>query len=129
VKDEIKEAGIPILLGPIMSSRSKVELRDMTFNSYRVALEEGILFGCMSDHPVFPSEVLRLQAGMACNYGADEAGMLKSLTIMPAKILGIDDEYGSIEEGKKANLCLWNGHPFDARSKTIWNSVDGFLEV
>jgi len=128
VKDEVKEAGVPILLGPIMSSRSKVELRDMTFNSYRIALEEGILFGCMSDHPVFPSEVLRLQAGMACNYGADENGMLKSLTIMPAKILNIDNEYGSIEKGKNANLCIWNGHPFDARSKTIWNSVDGFLE-
>jgi imidazolonepropionase-like amidohydrolase len=128
VKDQIKEAGVPILLGPIMSSRSKVELKDMTYKSYKVALDEGILFGCMSDHPVFPSEVLRLQAGMACNYGADEEGMLKSLTIMPAKILGLDGEYGSLEVGKKATMCIWDGHPFDARSKTIWNSVDGFID-
>ncbi len=128
VKDQVKEAQVPILLGPILSSRSKVELKDMTYKSYKVALEAGVLFGCMSDHPVFPAEVLRLQAGMACNYGADEMGMLKSLTIMPAKILGIDDEYGSIEEGKKATLCIWNAHPFDARSKSIWNSVDGFLK-
>ncbi len=128
VKDQVKEAGVPILLGPIMASRSKVELKDMTFNSYRVALEEGITFGCMSDHPVFPAEVLRLQAGMAVNYGADENGMLKALTIMPARILGMEKDYGSIEEGKKASLCIWKGHPFDARSRTIWNSVDGFLD-
>jgi imidazolonepropionase-like amidohydrolase len=65
---------------------------------------------------------------MACNYGADEEGMLKSLTIMPAKILGLDGEYGSLEVGKKATMCIWDGHPFDARSKTIWNSVDGFID-
>jgi len=128
VKDEIKAAGVPILLGPIMSSRSKVELKDMSFKAYKVACEEDILFGCMSDHPVFPSEVLRLQAGMAVNYGADENKMLESLTIMPAKILGIDSEYGSIEEGKKATLCIWNGHPFDSRSHVVWNSVDGFIK-
>jgi len=129
VKDEIKENKVPIILGPVLSCRSKVELKDMTYLSFKTAVDEGILFASMSDHPVFPSQVLHLQAGVAVSYGASETGMLKSLTINPAKILKIDDKYGSIEEGKEAMLCLWNGHPFDSRSRVIWNTVDGYTNL
>jgi len=128
VKDEVKSAGVPILMGPIMGTRPKTELGDMTYLAYKTACEEDMLFACISDHPIIPAESLRLQAGMAVNYGADESRMLESLTIMPAKILGINSEYGSIEEGKKDLLCLWNGHPFDSRSRVVWNSVDGFMK-
>ena len=127
VKNEIKSSDIPVMLGPVMSSRSKVELMDMTYLSYKTAIENNILFSCISDHPVFPAETLRFQAGMAINHGADEKEMLKSLTINPAQILNISHEYGSIEIGKKDYLCLWNGNPFDSRSKVIWNNVDGYI--
>ncbi len=127
VKDEVKAAGVAILLGPIMGTRPKTELGDMSYLAYKTACDENLLFACISDHPIIPAHLLRLQAGMAVNYGACEKKMLESLTIMPAKILGIDSEYGSIEEGKRDLLCIWNGHPFDARSKVIWNSVDGYM--
>ena len=127
VQDEVKKSNVPVMLGPVMSSRSKVELMDMTYLSYKTAIDREIPFSCISDHPVFPVETLRFQAGMAINYGADEREMLKSLTIYPARILNISDEYGSIEIGKKDNLCLWNGSPFDSRSKVVWNNIDGFL--
>jgi imidazolonepropionase-like amidohydrolase len=127
VQDEVKKSNVPVMLGPVMSNRSKVELMDMTYLSYKTAIDREIPFSCISDHPVFPVETLRLQAGMAINYGADEREMLKSLTIYPARILNISEEYGSIEIGKKDNLCLWNGSPFDSRSKVVWNNIDGFI--
>jgi imidazolonepropionase-like amidohydrolase len=129
IREEIKAAGVPVILGPFMSTRVKVELRDLTYKTYKAALEDGVLMACMSDHPVFPSQVLRLQAGMAVAYGASEEGMLRSLTIMPAQILKIDEEYGSIEKGKRACLCIWNGHPFDSRSHVVWNDQEGWTTL
>ena len=129
VREEIKKSGVPVILGPYMCSRSKVELKDMTYKTYKGALEDGTLFACISDHPVFPSQVLRLQAGMAVAYGADEAGMFRALTIMPAQILGIEKDFGSIEKGKQSSLCIWDGHPFDSRSRVIWNDQDGWTTL
>jgi len=110
----------------LVGFRSKVELRDATLAAFGVAEREEILFASMSDHPVIPAETLRLQAGMAVQYGASEEAMLKSMTIYPAKILDLDQEYGSIEVGKKASLCIWDGHPFHSNRRVVWNSVDGW---
>lgn len=126
VRAEVKQAGVPIILGPFVGFRSKVELKDSTLAAYSIAEQQEILFANMSDHPVIPAETLRLQAGMAVQYGASEEAMLKSMTIYPAKILGLDQAYGSIEVGKKASLCIWDGHPFHADRRVIWNSVDGW---
>jgi len=127
VADELKQNEIPVFLGPYMGSRPKVELREMTYRTYGAAEKAGILFGCMSDHPVFPAEVLRIQAGLGVQYGASEKAMLESLTINPAKILQLEESYGTLEEGKVPMMCLWDGHPFDARSRVVWNNVDGWL--
>ncbi len=126
VHEEVKKAGVPIVIGPLVGFRSKVELRDATLAAYSVAEREEILFASMSDHPVIPAETLRLQAGMAVQYGASEEAMLKSMTIYAAKILDLDQEYGSIEVGKKSSMCIWDGHPFHSNRRVIWNSVDGW---
>jgi imidazolonepropionase-like amidohydrolase len=55
-------------------------------------------------------------------HGVDRATALRSLTIEPAKILGLDAEIGSIEPGKVANLQILTGDPFEA---TTW--VDSVL--
>ena len=44
---------------------------------------------------------------------------LKALTIDAAKILRIDDQYGSIEQGKVADLVLYNGDPFEYTSNIV----------
>ena len=46
---------------------------------------------------------LPLEAGFAVRGGADEATALAALTIVPARILGLDGRIGSIEEGKDAD--------------------------
>ncbi|MBD0372748.1 MAG: amidohydrolase family protein [Pyrinomonadaceae bacterium] len=69
---------------------------------------------------------LNIEAAKAMKYGdlsEDEA--LKLITLNPAWQLGIDSRVGSIDVGKDADLCLWNGHPFSVYSRVEMTFIDG----
>ena len=53
---------------------------------------------------------------MAGAYGLGKDEALKSVTLYPAQILGIDDKLGSIDVGKMANLVVTDGDMLDART-------------
>jgi imidazolonepropionase-like amidohydrolase len=57
----------------------------------------------------------------------DEMEALKAITIYPAQITGLDDRVGSLEEGKDADVVIFDGHPLDVRSRTQWVFIDGNL--
>ena len=39
------------------------------------------------------------------------------VTLHPARLLGIADEVGTLEQGKRADLVIWNGTPFSSLSQ------------
>ncbi len=116
IADFIKAKGVPVVIGPIFGFRTKLEVKDMSYESPRILSEKGILTAMMCDHPVVHHEHANVQLGTALRYGAKEEDLLKMVTISPAKILGLEDRLGSIEEGKDADIAIWSGHPFDLRS-------------
>ena len=52
---------------------------------------------------------------------------LRALTIDAARILGVDDRLGSIEEGKVANLIITTGNPVEYTSQVETMFVRGEL--
>ncbi len=51
---------------------------------------------------------------------------LSLITLNPAKILGIDDRYGSLEKGKSATLFISDGNPLDMRTNNLTRAfIDG----
>ena len=52
---------------------------------------------------------------------------LKAITINPARWAGLEDRIGSIEEGKDADLVLFDGDPFDVFTKVQMVFIDGEL--
>ncbi|HBG01820.1 MAG TPA: amidohydrolase [Firmicutes bacterium] len=114
---ELKEAGVWALVGPTMTNRSKVELQELSFNTLKVLWEAGIPVTITMDHPVIPVGYLPTAAGYAVKAGLPREEALKAITINPARVLGIDDRYGSLEVGKMADLVLWNGDPLEIQSE------------
>ncbi len=81
--------------------------------------------GVNTDAPVIPQEELTYQAAMACWYGWEPYAALRGNTCIAAEALGVDDQMGSIEPGKDANLGVWTGDPIDPRSACVLTFVYG----
>ena len=63
------------------------------------------------------------QIRTAVNRGLDAKIALKSLTLNPAKLLGVEEKLGSLTQGKIANLFVANGDVFkqnDSKIETTW---------
>ncbi len=117
ITKELKEAGVWALVGPTISNRSKVELQELSFNTLEVLWEAGIPVTITMDHPVVPVGYLPTAAGYAVKAGLPYEEALKAITLNPAKVLGIDDRYGSLEVGKMADVVLWSGDPLEIQSE------------
>lgn len=125
IADELKEEGYPLIVGPSLSERSKVELRELTFETAGILSKKGIDIAIMTDHGVIPIQYLPLCAALAVKHGMDEMEALKAITINPAKILKIDDRVGSLEVGKDADIVVLDKFPLDVMAKTQYVLIDG----
>ena len=123
--DQLAERGVPILIGPLLTSRSKVELRNRSLANPGRLAAAGVEVGIITDHPVVPVHLLHVSAALAVREGLDPAAALRAVTIVPARVLGLDDRLGSLEPGKDATLCVWSGDPLDARSRVETAWIDG----
>ncbi len=118
IRDVIAKKKVPIISGPLLDVSPKVETRSSSFETPALLVKAGVLTALMTDHPVMPIQYLPLEAGLvAYQGGAGEEEALRMITINPARILGINKEYGSIEEGKVGSLSIWDRHPFSSTAK------------
>lgn len=125
IVDYLKEEGYPCIVGPSLSERSKVELKNLTFKTPGILSKAGILVAIMTDHPVIPLQYITLCASLAVREGMDEMEALKAITINPAKIVGIDDRVGSLEPGKDADIAIFDGNPLDIRNRCYATIING----
>lgn len=119
IADRIAAAGVPVLYGPLIVSRSKVEVRHRTTRAPGILARAGVKVSIITDHPVVPIDFLVHQAALAVKDGMDPAEALRAITINPAEVLGLGDRLGSLEVGKDADLVLWDGDPLDLRHRTL----------
>ncbi len=125
LKEALSEDCEGIIVGPLLTDRSKIELKNLSFKAPKVLEQAGIEYAMMTDHPVTPEQYLPICTAVAVREGASEEGALKAITINAAKITGIADRVGSIEVGKDADIAVFSGHPFDFRSRCVLTLVNG----
>ena len=105
----------------------KVEAYDAIPHNAALMADRGVLVSINSDSG---EEIRHLnqEAAKAMKWGGlDEEAALRLVTLNPAIQLGIDDRVGSIDEGKDADLTVWEGHPLTMFGKPVQTWVDGKL--
>ncbi|UCF09970.1 MAG: amidohydrolase [Candidatus Bipolaricaulota bacterium] len=112
VADILAERGTPCIVGPILFSRMKVELRDMTPRNPGLLSRAGVTVAIQTDG-MSSVRYLAIDAALAVQQGLDEDEALRAVTLTPAEILRVSDRVGSLEEGKDADLVIASSHPFD----------------
>ncbi len=111
--DEIREAGVPVLLHATMS-----RVRNGSYETAAKLADAGIPFALQTGFEGYvpKTRVLLWEAAIAAANGLGRERALEAITLSAARILGIDDRVGSIEVGKDADLALFDGDPFEYTS-------------
>jgi len=125
IADVLAEKGIPVIFGPLLTSRSKVELRDRAIGNLALIAAAGVKVAITTDHPVVPIDQLRLQAILAVREGLPASTALEALTANPADILRLWDRVGAIEPGRDGDLVVWSGDPLAVDSRVQRVFIEG----
>jgi len=72
ILDFLIEENAKVILGPLLSERSKIELKNLTFKAPGIFAKAGMKFALMTDHPVIPVHYLPVCAAIAVREGLDE---------------------------------------------------------
>lgn len=125
IADLLAAKEIPVIVGPLIVGRSKVEVRRRAFRNVGIMARAGVDIALTTDHPVVPIDFLVHQATFAVKEGLDTETALRSITVNPARMMGLADRVGALKPGLDADIVLWSGDPLDVMSRAVRVFVNG----
>jgi len=114
VAESLKD--VPVILGPLNVAGKSYQTYDLTFKSVQILNELGFKLSMMTDAPVIPLNYGVIQMWLIDKLRMDRKDILDMFTINPAKVLGLEDEIGSLEKGKYADFAVADGDIFDVNT-------------
>ncbi|MCZ6704969.1 MAG: amidohydrolase family protein [Bacteroidetes bacterium] len=126
VADKLAEAGIACIVGPMFSMPTRETDRyDRAYANAGLLNDAGVKVALRTGDAANVRN-LPFNAGFAAAYGLGKEEALRAVTLTPAEIFGVADDYGSIEVGKKANFLISDGDPFETATQIVGLFIDGF---
>ncbi|UZD23728.1 amidohydrolase family protein [Algoriphagus halophytocola] len=126
VAEEIAEAGIPVVTGPIQALPTRESDRyDAAYANAGKMAKAGVKVAIRTNGQENVRN-LPFFAAFAAAYGMGKEEAWKAVTINSAEIFGLGDQYGSIEAGKVANLIVADGDPFETKTNIHHVFIDGY---
>jgi imidazolonepropionase-like amidohydrolase len=113
--DKIAATGFPVIVGPIYDNPKESERYDAVFRLPSEMVQHGIKIAFAS-YEAHQARNLPYAAGYAVAFGLPYEDALKALTINPAQMWGVDQQLGSLDVGKIANVVVANGDPLDVKT-------------
>lgn len=126
VADSLAQANIPVITGPILNRPSRAsDSYDIAYKNAGIMQQAGVKVAIRTDEAENVRN-LPFNAGFAAAYGMGVQEALKAVTIVPAEIFGVDDQLGSLEKGKVANIIVCDGDIFETKTTIEHLFIDGW---
>jgi imidazolonepropionase-like amidohydrolase len=130
VVEELKKAKIPVLLsGSLVLPNAEHDPYDALYSNAAKLHAAGVTVAFHSQSAGAGSATamrnLPYEAASAVAFGLPEEAALGAVTLIPAKILGVGDQLGSIEPGKRANLVITAGHLLQPTTQVVGLFING----
>jgi len=125
IADELAKRDVVVVVGPQMIT---FDDKGHLINLADYLNKHGVEVNIMTDADVVQQEFLRFQAAIAVKYGMNPLEALKAITINPARLIGKEDQIGSLEVGKDADIVIFDGDPFSLQTTVIKVFING-IEV
>ncbi len=127
VKDLLRSKGVPVILRPMLTlPPDEDDPYDRLLSQPAELAAAGVRFAIASFDNSFARR-LGQNAANAVAHGLPHEEALKAVTIYPARILGLDDQIGTIEQGKLANIIVTNGDPLELTTDVKYLFIRGQL--
>ena len=124
--DRIKAAGVPVIIHPTMM-RAFGQAENLSFETASKLVAAGIPVSLQAGYEGYvpKTRVVLLEAALLAANGLSFTQALETITIAPARLLGLADRLGSLETGKDADLALYDGDPFEYTSHCTATIING----
>jgi imidazolonepropionase-like amidohydrolase len=125
--DTLAAAKVPVIVHPTMQRAGTMETYNTHLCNAALLAEHKIPLALGTGYEAYvpKTRVVRYEAAMAMVNGLGFDRALDAVTLDAARILGIDDRYGSLEVGKVADLVLYDGDPFEHTTHVTHTLMDG----
>ncbi len=121
----ILQSGVSVAFGPFLSSRPKLELAFLEPCNGVELYRKGVPMAIITDHPVVPIGFIMAQAGRLVRDGLSSQEVLGMLTRDAATHLGLQNETGTLTDGKRADVVLWDGDPLAYTTSVVATIIEG----
>ncbi|MBO4452303.1 MAG: amidohydrolase family protein, partial [Clostridia bacterium] len=126
IADRLAARGIDVFVGPIISDRSKPELRSKSDSTAAELNAAGVRVSITTDHNVVPIQHLLTSAQIAIRAGLPKSEAFRAVTVNPAAALGLSDRIGRIAVGLDADFSVFAEDPFESiAAKPVMVFVNG----
>jgi imidazolonepropionase-like amidohydrolase len=115
VADQLAEAGVPVLINALSNLPGSFDQLGARLDNAAMLNQAGVTIAFIGAGTHQARKLRQIAGNAVANGLAYEAG-LAAMTISPAVIFALGDEYGSIEENSIADLVIWSGDPLDVTS-------------
>jgi imidazolonepropionase-like amidohydrolase len=112
VAQQIAAAKVPVLINVLNNLPSSFDVLGATLENAARLHAAGVQVAFMSG-TAHDARNIKQEAGNAVAYGMPWKAALESLTVVPARIWGLADRYGTLEPGKDADVVVWDGDPLE----------------
>lgn len=126
IAEEIASSGLHVITGPVLTIPSRQSDRyDAAYSNPGLLAKAGVKVALRTNNAE-NARNLPFHAGFAAAYGMGKEEALRAVTIHPAEMFGVDDQVGSLQEGKIANLFISDGDPFEPRTQISHLFIKGY---